>query len=374
MKSQQGLCIGITLGLYTEDESLWSNGIKQNALYLAKLLQHSPFDYQVLLLNTTDVAITDKLPWDLTQFPCEPYSTGQSKVDFMIALGGAIPQPGVDELKARGCRVVFYKCGSEYVVSSQGALFDLEMIGIPYFPQGMDEIWVIPQVANTTRHFLQTLYRTRTRVVPFIWDPMFLEEVMLGAPDEGCYVPHAGPKRLVCMEPNTSILKYCMYPLLIADEAFRVRPELIQKMHVTNTRSLREKQEFVAVVSHLDIVRQDKCFFEDTFVTGWFLKNYADVVVSHQWENPLNYFYFDVCWLGYPLVHNASLCAGLGYYYEGFDVQHGKRMLLQALEHHDRHADDYRAQQRTLIGRHLATHEPLIAHYDGLINEVLSRS
>jgi len=96
MKSQKGLRIGITLGLYSEDESLWSNGIKQNALYLAKLLQHSPFDYQVLLLNTTDVAITDKLPWDLAEFPCEPYSTGQSKVDFMIALGGAIPQPCVD--------------------------------------------------------------------------------------------------------------------------------------------------------------------------------------------------------------------------------------------------------------------------------------
>jgi len=374
MKSQKGLRIGITLGLYSEDESLWSNGIKQNALYLAKLLQHSPFDYQVLLLNTTDVAITDKLPWDLAEFPCEPYSTGQSKVDFMIALGGAIPQPCVDELKARGCHMVFYKCGSEYVVSSQGALFDIETVGIPYFPLGLDEVWVVPQVANTTRNFLQTLYRTPTRVVPFIWDPMFLEEVMLGAADKGCYVPHAGPKRLACMEPNTTILKYCMYPILIAEEAFRARPDLIRQMHVTNTRSLRENQEFVAVVSHLDIVRWEKCFFEDTFVTGWFLKNYADVVISHQWENPLNYFYFDVCWLGYPLVHNASLCAGLGYYYEGFDVQHGKRMLLQALEHHDRHADDYLAQQRMLIGRHLATNEALIAHYDGLISAVLNRS
>lgn len=374
MKSQNHLRIGITIGLSSASESLWCNGIKQNALYLAKLLQHSPFSYQVVLLNTTDIAITDQLPWDLAAFPCEPYDTGSLNVDLMIALGGSLPQPCIDELKARGCPVVFYKCGSEYVVSAQGALFNCEMVGTPYFPTGYDEVWMVPQVANTTQHFYQTLFRTRTRVVPFVWDPMCIEAMMRDTPDAGRYVPHDGPKRLVCMEPNTTILKYCLYPLLIAEQAFRERPELILRMNVTNTQSLRGNQEFVAVVSHLDLVRQGQCFFEDTYVTGDFLKNHADVVVSHQWENPLNYFYFDACWQGYPLVHNAALCAQLGYYYEGFDVQHGKRMLLQALEHHDRHADEYLTQQRAVISRHLASNPALIAHYDGLIGELLNKN
>ncbi|MCA3931148.1 DUF2827 family protein, partial [Burkholderia sp.] len=59
-----GLRIGITIGLRAPDESLWINGIKQNALFLAKLLMASPLGYRVTLVNTTDVPLTDALPWD----------------------------------------------------------------------------------------------------------------------------------------------------------------------------------------------------------------------------------------------------------------------------------------------------------------------
>jgi hypothetical protein len=55
------LRIGITIGLGTEDESLWINGIKQNAIFLAKLFQNSVYRHHVTLLNTTDVAVTNKL-------------------------------------------------------------------------------------------------------------------------------------------------------------------------------------------------------------------------------------------------------------------------------------------------------------------------
>lgn len=37
----RGLKIGITIGIRQPNESLWTNGIKQNALFLAKLLMKS---------------------------------------------------------------------------------------------------------------------------------------------------------------------------------------------------------------------------------------------------------------------------------------------------------------------------------------------
>lgn len=36
-----------------------------------------------------------------------------------------------------------------------------------------------------------------------------------------------------------------------------------------------------------------------------FLSKVVDIVLSHQWGNPLNYLYFDVMYAGYPLVHNS---------------------------------------------------------------------
>ena len=61
----RSLCIGITIGLRSPDESLWVNGIKQNALFLARVLMASEFHHDVRIVNTTDISITSALPWDL---------------------------------------------------------------------------------------------------------------------------------------------------------------------------------------------------------------------------------------------------------------------------------------------------------------------
>jgi hypothetical protein len=57
-----------------------------------------------------------------------------------------------------------------------------------------------------------------------------------------------------------------------------------------------------------------------------FLAENTDIVISHQMENPLNYFYLEVCWQGYPLVHNASLCDDLGYYYRDNDAEAASKL------------------------------------------------
>ena len=38
----RALRIGITIGLHHEGETLWNNGIKQNALFLAEALRRCP--------------------------------------------------------------------------------------------------------------------------------------------------------------------------------------------------------------------------------------------------------------------------------------------------------------------------------------------
>ena len=52
--------IGITLGLKDNKESIWTNGIKQNVLMLVHLLKNSKKNYQVYILNSTDVDFTER--------------------------------------------------------------------------------------------------------------------------------------------------------------------------------------------------------------------------------------------------------------------------------------------------------------------------
>ena len=80
-----------------------------------------------------------------------------------------------------------------------------------------------------------------------------------------------------------------------------------------------------------------------------------------------------MCWQGYPLIHNASLCSDLGYYYAGNDAEEGARRLIEAIQTHDAHASWYREQQRTLIARYLPDNRQLVATYAALPDDLMAR-
>jgi hypothetical protein len=364
------LRIGITIGLRHEAESAWINGIKQNAYALAQALLHCRQVSSVMLVNTTPVAITPQLPWDLQRMPTASWDDCKDDLDVLIELGGQIDAAQTGHLKRRGAWLVSYCCGFEYVHAMESVLFGTPGPGDGLFVNPRyDAIWAIPQVAPQNAAYFATLRRRPVQVVPFVWDPFFLTARAAAYPHEGCYIAKpAGPRRLTVMEPNLNVVKFCLYPIFIAEEAFRRRPWLVSHLHVTNAERLaRESREFFALMSQLDIVRQQRASFIGRFDTPQFLAEHTDAVISHQWENALNYFYLEVCWQGYPLVHNAHLCSDLGYYYPANDLDAGCTQLLAALDGHDARAADYLQQQRRLIARYLPGDPALTAAYEDLL-------
>ncbi|NHH84373.1 DUF2827 domain-containing protein [Burkholderia gladioli] len=368
-----GLRIGITIGLRAPGESLWINGIKQNALFLAKLLMASSNSYRVTLVNTTDVPLTDALPWDRSIYDTRAFADIKDAIDVLIELGGQIDGEQTAYLKARGTKIVSYCCGVEYINVMESILFGRRLWDSLFINRGFDEVWAIPQIAPSSLPFLQSLRRCTGRIVPFVWDPMFLEARAQPLPENGEYRPRSGPgKRLTVMEPNHDVVKFCVYPMLIIDEVYRRAPDAICFTHVTNSdRLANESPEFVMLMNYLEIVRAGKASFVGRFDTPLFLADLTDVVVSHQWSNPLNYFYFDVCWQGYPLVHNASLAQDLGYYYPDNDVQQGADALLRALHTHDDGWQAYILRQREILRRYTSANLALVAEYYTLLANLI---
>ena len=377
MTLPRNLQIGITIGLHHENESLWSNGIKQNAVYLAEALKHCPSVQSVCLVNTTAVPITSALPWDLERCPTKTFEDAKDHVDVLIELGGQIDAMQTDYLKRRGARVVSYCCGFEYVHAMQSILFDRQMWGSNLFiNQRYDAIWMIPQVENISKDYFTTFRRRPAQVAPFVWDPMFVRQRSSDQPHHGEYRPRAADqaKRISIMEPNHDVVKFCLYPILIVEETFREMPDAIEFLHVTNAERLaNNSKEFVSLMLQLDIVQNNKAAFVGRFDTPLFLAEMTDIVVSHQWENALNYFYFDVAWQGYPLVHNAHLCPDLGYYYNANDVTDGKNQLINVLKSHDQNWQDYLERQRAVIARYLPGHADVTAGYERLLFELMQQ-
>ncbi|QFZ83826.1 DUF2827 family protein [Variovorax paradoxus] len=373
--SGAGLRIGITIGLHHEAETLWNNGIKQNAVFLAEALKHCPSVASVVLVNTTATPITPALPWDQARWPTVTFEAAKDSVDVLIELGGQIDADQTEHLKRRGARLVSYCCGFEYVHAMESMLFGKPLWGRNLFVnQRYDDIWMVPQVAHISQPYFEVLRRAEARAVPFVWSPVFLEERSRALPERGAYQPRSGPRRLSVMEPNINVVKFCVYPILIAELAYRTRPDAVALLQVTNAeRMAKDSMEFITLMNQLDLVRQHKAVFLGRHETPVFLAQNTDIVVSHQWENPLNYFYLETCWQGYPLVHNAHLCADLGYYYAENDVAAGSARVLEAIDGHDVQADAYRERQRALIARYLPGDTAATQTYDTLLQGLMQR-
>lgn len=371
---KNALQIGITIGLRTADEDLWINGIKQNALFLAKLLKNSPLKHKVVLLNTTDVEVSNHLPWDLNQFPLEAFDKDPDRFDVIIELGGQISAAQTERLKRRGGKLVSYCCGPEYIQNIEAMIFGRRLWDQIFINEHYDELWIIPQIWDLNRDFLQTFRKCPARQVPFVWDPMALEDVTKTMPNFGMYEPGTIAKRLSVIEPNIDVLKFCLYPILIAEKVFRKLPEKIGFLHVANaTHMALAEREFTGLMHHLEIVKAHKASFIQRVRTPDFLNEYTDIVVSHQWGLPLNYFYLECCWQGYPLIHNAELIPDLGYYYPGHDLEAAAKQLAVAITSHDQHWQDYTQKQRKMIQRFLTTDTDLIDNYDALLGNLFDQ-
>ena len=87
-----------------------------------------------------------------------------------------------------------------------------------------------------------------------------------------------------------------------------------------------QMSEVQKIVNSLDLHHDKKITSEARFNTLAFMKDHASVAVSFQMENNLNYLYFDLAWMGYPIIHNASFIKDVGYYYDQFDYDSGAKI------------------------------------------------
>lgn len=366
--TRRSLSIGITIGLNTPNESLWTNGIKQNALFLAKLFQNSPLKHDVRLLNTTNIPITTELPWDLSAYRTMPFDEGCLGLDVVIELGGQISAEQTSRIKQHGTKLVSYCCGPEYVQNIEAMIFNRPLWNNIFINTEYDEMWIIPQIVDTSLQFLKTFRKCPARPVPFVWDPMALEAMTADLPDHGQYRPRPEGKRITIIEPNIDVLKFCLIPILAVEVAWRNDPTGIEYLHVANSdHMVHQDREFAGLMRQLDLVKAGKASFIGRVVTPTFLSHLTDVVVSHQWGLPLNYFYLECCWQGYPLIHNADIISDLGYFYSGNEVEHAAALIGDAINYHDNYWKDYIDLQRARIEPFLATNKLLAAEYDDLL-------
>jgi hypothetical protein len=350
-----GMRVGISV-LTHEGQSIWENGLGQNVLFLARLLRGLPFVSRVVLLDAGSQGV---LPGGSVEALGEAFELlrpreATHEVDTVIEMAGGLDVEWLDYVRALGKRVVFFCCGQPYVSLIEPAVFSRP--GFFTRAERCDEVWILGKDAAYAP-MLAALHRCPVHEVPYLWAPEFLEHRCREVAAHGLptgYVPQAHdpdtPRalRAAIFEPNISVVKSCVIPLLVCEAAFRREPGALAAVHVLNSVQMQEHPTFRFMTQALDIVQQGRTVFGQRHDFAGYMAQHADLVVSHQWCNEQNYLYLDALHGGYPLVHNSGWLKA-GYYYAGSQVQAGAARVIEAAYRHDANLGAYRREAQAFI-------------------------
>lgn len=374
------MTIGITIGLTKEYESLWVNGIKLNALFLANALSQIEGNEVWILDTSRKVEDLTKVMWDINKFPVKDFYKVHNDVDVLITLGTSFPEESLKAFKSisPNKRVVKYMCGNNYTVDMERTLFtDGKNLGKAAWDIGADQVWYVPQQEYQNHYYYETIFKAETFPVPFVWDPMFLESDMAHKLKQGKKTPiykegvENSKKRISVFEPNLNVLKFAMIPILITERAYRNNVEF-DTLFIASGEKLLKNDYFKSMIVNLDIVKNGtpKVKFTPRYPVSHYLAESAEIVLSHQWENPLNYSYLDALYLNFPLVHNADMIKDMGYYYPDFNAEIGSIQLQKAIEDHDESATEYNKHNHEKLKRYTIENKKLIETYKMLLENL----
>lgn len=373
MNASKKYKIGITFNLESEISDIWANGANQNVIHLYNLFKHSSLVENVVLVSWGAARRTTPPEGFLLDGLDINFAYIDDVIDELDVLieGMLVIEPHqIERMRAHGGKTVCYKMGNDMIMDAENMLFN-RPTSRTFNGTAFDAVWTFPHHENTCRSYFHTMYRCPVYIVPFIWSPVFCDKVIGWLKrdhnlDFGyCPNPTKTAKRIASFESNAHIVKTCFVPILIAEQAYRMQPEKIEHVFMCNTYDKREDPTFRNFIGHTDIVRDNIMSVEARYQMPDFLTRYVDVVLSHQWENGLNYAYNDALYGGYPFIHNSKLIPkGVGYYYDQFDAEEGAKVLLEVIENHDKRHDEYVKRANEYLDSQLPTNPLNICCYE----------
>ena len=366
------LRVGITIVAGTEpNAALWSSGIHQNMVFLALLLQRLP---QVEL-----VAFVSCPPGgDLIHPLADMYGirtlqlTELDQLDILFEVGARAETEFTGPFRDRGGKLISYVAGNTMIMN-----FENMANGVPYGDfineVPFDAVWLTPQHWRTN-HAYSAITRTQhVEVAPHIWTPLCLEQSAFRLKVNPHWRPPEAPDwRIGVFDPNINVVKTFHLPLLVCEQACRLEPTLINRVLLFSANHLMGNPHFEQFCAALDLGRSNRVFAESRYLVAEMLGSHIDAVVTHQWENALNYLYWDVLYLGWPLIHNSTEFMEAGYYYPEFDPISGGEVLREALHGHAANIDRRRDATLETLWRFHIDNPAVRSRHVELLESVMS--
>mgnify|MGYP003973135365 CR=1 FL=1 len=364
--------VGISVGKVYLTSNIFENGAGQNAIFLYKILMLSESISPCFVIDGP-VPESDWVRFGVNRG--DIISLENFDGDVLLEVCAQLKKEPTDRLRARGVKIVKYEMGNKYVFNLEAMLVDRKYMSnrdnIIF-----DEIWTTPQHVNTCKSFLKYDYNCEDfYVMPHIWSSEFVDYYFnknnISKKDIG--YSSSKKKRISVFEPNINIVKTSIIPMIIIHNAYKDSNDKISEVYITNASNIGKNKKFKVLANKMIPGNNGIVSFEARYAFPHFVQNYTDIVLCHQWENGLNYLYFDALYLGYPLVHNSSFLINCGYYYPRFDADLGANALLRAINDHDSNIEEYNSKSAEKLWEHRLDNPKNIFAYEDKILKLVRK-
>lgn len=313
---------------------LWSNGMTQNAVYLALLLKSLPnveaafvaYPFGDMPLHPAGCAF---------DIPTINVLEDAMALDVLIEVGIRLELDFAGPFRDRGGKLVSYMAGNSMVMNFESLFMTDASRGSVASKVGFDAVWITPQHWRMNQAAAEMLSGPAFEA-PHIWSDVSIQHAKSSLGLEPGWKGRPETWSLGCFDPNINVVKSFHFPLLVAEAAYRAEnKDAIRRMMLFCSEHLKGRAHFESFIMNTQIGKANKVTSEARHGVVSMLGREVDAVITHQWENDLNYLFWDVLFLGYPLIHNSPRIREAGYYYPSFDPYSGGDALLAALETHD---------------------------------------
>lgn len=340
--------IKIGISFYWSDtfQNLWGNGAGQNMYFLKELLSQIDFVEDVFFVYWRSDISTLPESFILPEFDIRFYDFNDivDEMDILIEGTLTLEEPEERIMHEKKKKVISYRMGNDFFLDLEAFTSNNTKAGRSFNDVVYDDIWVIPNFSDNNKAYLEIMKDVEIKTVPHLWYPIFLEKGISKLQDglKFGYQKGRDTKMVSIFEPNINVVKSCYIPILITEQAYKVKREVFNHIYVCNTYTKKDIPVFNNFISRTRVARDKVLSIEKRHEMPYFLSKYTDIVVSHQIETPLNYAYYEALYGGYPLIHNSELLPeGVGYYYPKLDAYKGAEVLLDAMLNHDNNYEEY---------------------------------
>lgn len=331
-----GITIGFNKAAKDQPYDVFINGLRQHMFFFYDTLKNIDIVDEVYIVNVGEISYKEQqFPLDF-KYNLADFEEVKNKLDVLFELGMEVSRERVQYLKGRGCKFIGYGAGNSYVIGIEKMMFDKKKGDLAVRTELFDEFWTNEQHLNTNKYYWEGLLKTEVKSFPHIWSPKFIKDK-----GEKFKKFKEDKPKISILEPNINVVKTFVYPLLICERLNDKNSDLIKHVFVTNSYKFKENPQFRRIFKSTNLYNQKKLTAEGRFRTIDYMNKYGDIVVTHQWENALNYIYYELLYLNYPLIHNSQFLKNVGYYYPGFNTEVGAKQLKKSITKHFDNKKEY---------------------------------